>query len=131
MTATEGRFHVKACSKCGANPRASGQGYCYGCRNAYMRAHRAKYAELPESQRRRAVCRAYTRVLIQRGKIERGPCEVCRTRKNVQAHHTDYRNPRLVHWVCKSCHRDVHEDLARFGKRSRIPRHTRKWWEAA
>lgn len=92
----------KICIRCKSVPRVRGQRWCRRCRNAYARAHRPKYAELSERARLKSTCRAYTNVLIRRGSIGRGPCQVCGGNDNLEAHHTDdYSNPRAVVWLCR------------------------------
>jgi hypothetical protein len=92
--------------KCGQESR-TGQSYCLDCHAAYMRAHRPKHKDLSEISRRKANTRSYTNVLIKRGKIEKQPCKNCGD-ENVQAHHSDYGNPKKVSWYCKICHHDIH-----------------------
>jgi hypothetical protein len=96
---------VKHCPLCGG-PHSRTHPYCGDCFAAYMREWR-KTVRLTGEARRRAICRAYTNVLIRRGVIQRGPCAVCKTRPS-QAHHPDYGNPRLVIWLCKDHHRAEH-----------------------
>jgi len=70
-----------------------------------MRQNRPKHSELPDEARRRANCRAYTNVLVRRGKLVRTPCAFCGA-DEVQAHHEDYADPRAVVWVCRPCRRE-------------------------
>lgn len=65
-----------------------------------------------ETERRKGITRAYTRVLIKRGKIIPGSCVICGD-EPAQAHHPDYANPRLVVWLCKSHHSQHHWRLKR------------------
>jgi len=60
-----------------------------------MREHRPPYRKLRPDQKRKSICRSYTKVLVQRGHLNRKPCARCGA-VDVQAHHPDYRNPRLV-----------------------------------
>jgi hypothetical protein len=66
-----------------------------------------KTATLSEESRRRSNCRAYTHVLIKRGKLIPQPCQECKI-EPAQAHHPDYSNPRLVVWLCEAHHRQLH-----------------------
>lgn len=95
------------CPRCGAEslPYTS---YCRACRNAYARDRRPHHSALPEDERRKSNCRAYTNVLIRRGKLQRGPCSDCGSTVNVEAHHEDYSKPRDVRWICRLCHRAHH-----------------------
>lgn len=68
-----------------------------------MRAKRPKHSELSDEQRRKAVCRSYTRVLVERGELTQKPCESCGSAES-QAHHPDYSKPRVVEWLCRPCH---------------------------
>lgn len=70
-----------------------------------MRETRKPYSELEEEERRRVITRAYTNVLVRRGKLTREPCKFCGTTEKVQAHHPEYNDPRTVDWVCDFCHR--------------------------
>jgi hypothetical protein len=97
---------MNICSRCGLRPPVMGQRYCQPCRRAYMREWR-KDNPLTEEQRRKDICRSYTAVLISRGKLMRQPCRVCKI-EPAQAHHPDYGNPRLVIWLCKDHHRQLH-----------------------
>ncbi len=75
-----------------------------------MRANRPKHRDLKPEAKRRAVCRAYTNVLVRRGQLTKGPCQNCGAAK-AQAHHTDYSDPRTVTWLCGPCHRAEHRKL--------------------
>ena len=91
------------CTRCRKEPRREGQRWCRKCHNAYRRDTRPKYWELSARDKKRSNCRAYTNVLIKRGKLTRGPCEDCGTTKQVEAHHLDYDKPREVRWRCRPC----------------------------
>lgn len=80
---------------------------CAPCQAAYMRATRPKYSELTDEQRRKNIVRAYSRVLVVRGKVPVEPCRICGDEK-AQRHHPDYSNPRVVEWLCKLCHVEHH-----------------------
>lgn len=47
---------------------------------------------------------------IRAGKIVRHPCEVCGDEKS-QGHHTDYRKPLEVTWLCFKHHREAHNQI--------------------
>lgn len=40
-------------------------------------------------------------------KLEKTPCRVCNT-EDVEGHHTDYREPLKIVWLCKTCHSNEH-----------------------
>ena len=101
-------FYGTVCSRCkGPGDRAPYR-YCRACVNAYKREHRPKYRELDEETRRKGITRAYTRVLVKRGQLDRGPCRDCGTTENVHGHHPDYSDPWRVIWLCAPCHRHEH-----------------------
>lgn len=95
------------CPTCEEKPRKGKDAYCADCRRAvtreWMRLNRTSYAQLSEEARVKIRCRAYTNVLIKRGKLKRGPCAGCGTTKGVRAHHRDYTDPRNVTWLCTDC----------------------------
>lgn len=47
---------------------------------------------------------------VLRGRLEKKPCEVCKSSKS-QAHHVDYRKPLAVRWLCFKHHREAHGQL--------------------
>lgn len=47
---------------------------------------------------------------LKNGYLVRKPCEVCKETK-VQAHHTDYRKPLFIKWLCFIHHRQEHGQL--------------------
>jgi len=96
------------CSRCKENRRVQSHRWCRACLNAYARLHRPRYRDLSEEERKRAICRSYTRELVLRGIIQKQPC-ACGS-SDVQAHHHDYNNPRLVYWMCRDCHRRLHNE---------------------
>lgn len=63
-------------------------------------------------QRKPGKTRARRMVLnaIRSGKVVRLPCEVCGDTKS-QAHHTDYRQPLNVKWLCFKHHREEHGQI--------------------
>ena len=100
----------KTCSKCGnelEESRQDKQRYCKGCHAAQMRATRPKHSELPEESRKKANCRAHTKVYLKRGNIIRTPCIVCGD-INSEAHHEDYNKPKEVIWYCRKHHLEYH-----------------------
>lgn len=92
--------------KCGSITRP-GQRYCNPCHATYMRSWRPKHSELTDEQRKRANARSYANVYLNRGKLEREPCEKCGDEK-AQMHHDDYDLPLVVRWLCKLHHLEEH-----------------------
>lgn len=58
----------------------------------------------------KATTRAYSKVLVRRGKLVKDPCAHCGA-PEVEMHHPDYANPWLVIWLCHICHRIFHHEL--------------------
>lgn len=71
-----------------------------------MRDWRRSHPLTPE-QRRRALARSTARVYLQRGKLERRPCEDCGD-LNAEMHHDDYDRPLDVRWLCRPDHLAEH-----------------------
>lgn len=76
-------------------------------RNEYFRIYR-KTRALKKSK-----ARAKLNAAVQRGKIKPLPCESfnnhCKGR--IEAHHTDYKKPLEVVWLCAFHHREAHNKL--------------------
>lgn len=85
-----------------------GQGYCTPCHAAYARENRPRHRELSEEARIKANTRAYTKMLVKRGKLEKKPCQKCGSLLS-QASHPDYTNPWQVNWLCRPCRRNEHK----------------------
>lgn len=100
------------CSKC--NNLIEGtrlnQAYCKSCHASYMRDNRPKHNELTDEEKLKSNCRSYTNTLVKRGKIIKKPCMVCGD-TNVQAHHLNYNYPRIVDWLCRAHHLELHNTL--------------------
>lgn len=54
--------------------------------------------------------RRATHLAIKKGLITRKPCEVCGSEES-DAHHTDYRRPIEVRWLCRLHHMQEHHPL--------------------
>lgn len=81
-------------------------------RERFKTQHRKeKVVQYQRSRRLRkpGKARARTKLLteIRAGRIKRMPCEVCGNEKS-QGHHTDYRKPLNVKWLCFKHHREEH-----------------------
>lgn len=57
----------------------------------------------------------YVTEALKTGKLKKGPCEICGTRRRVQAHHEDYSKPLKVRWLCIKHHHAEHKRLRRLG----------------
>ena len=55
--------------------------------------------------------RAKLRTNVARGKIVKLPCEKCGNQKS-EGHHEDYSKPLEVIWLCRKCHKDLHDHQA-------------------
>lgn len=97
------------CSICG-QPSRKNQRYCRECHNSYMRKWRKTHK--PTSlQRKKSNARAYARVYMLRGKLQKGhSCEDCGW-PQVEMHHEDYDKPLEVTWLCRACHEIRHNKL--------------------
>lgn len=111
--------------------RPGGRGYsCKACRpkqertptrREYERAHARRREKTPKfyadqaaavarykaSNAKKARVREQVRGAIERGDLDRGPCEVCGAHE-VEGHHDDYDAPLEVRWLCKLHHDDWH-----------------------
>jgi len=99
------------CSGCHARRDRGIQRYCKKCHAEYMRENRPKHSELTDKQRKKANARSYANVYLNRGKIDRKPCEKCGSPES-QMHHEDYNRPTDVTWLCRECHLDHHKAAA-------------------
>jgi hypothetical protein len=99
----------KPCSRCGRERDREGQRYCRACHNAYKRELR-RDGRLSELSIKRQNCRNATGVYVKRGVLRKSPCEVCGS-SNVEAHHPDYDQPKLVRWLCRVHHEATHKGL--------------------
>lgn len=81
---------------------------------------REKRSRNPEANRRLAKLRPllYPKAVyaigvikneVMRGRMKRGPCEVCGATKYVHGHHDDYDKPLVVRWLCPPHHREWHD----------------------
>lgn len=108
---TKGMIKIN-CSNCGEflEPDRIGKyRYCLDCHAEYMRENRRKHYELFPEAKKRANARSYLNVYIKRGAIKKGPCIVCGTEKNLEAHHEDYDKPLEVIWYCRKHHIEKHQ----------------------
>ena len=74
---------------------------CKECLKKY-RAFQSALHYKAHPEQRRAQRRA--QYAIKTGKLTKGPCEVCGTTEDVQAHHEDHSKPLDVNWLCRSHH---------------------------
>lgn len=116
---------VVACCKCAQNfERTAAQALrretrCKECRRNYNARYnstpqaRAMYLRLNKERKRTETEKIKNKArksvynAIRRGALVRQPCEVCGSEK-VEAHHTDYSEPRKIRWLCRLHHKAVH-----------------------
>lgn len=48
------------------------------------------------------------RALVNKTRLEKQPCQNCKSTKNIHAHHPDYSKPLDVVWLCAQCHKLEH-----------------------
>ena len=72
-------------------------------RTTYQRNSRAKH-------RGKFITRQRTSRAVKIGKLKKTPCILCGNEK-VEAHHTDYRKPYDVQWLCRKHHRVIENKL--------------------
>jgi hypothetical protein len=79
--------------------------YCTECHRIISNARRTKYRlHHPQNYN----CEKRFLKGLRDGKIKRGPCSVCGTDLNVEGHHTDYKKPLEVVWLCRQHHLEIH-----------------------
>lgn len=110
--------HVNKCKKCNKkdvqeNYRKRFEQYQIYERNRYKDPERKKKMYLYNLKRKEKNPRKYksrykVSNAVRAKKITRKPCEVCGEIK-VQAHHSDYRKPLDVKWLCFKHHREQHD----------------------
>jgi ribosomal protein S27AE len=60
-----------------------------------------------------ASARSKVQNAICAGRLKRQPCETCGSDWNIHGHHDDYLKPLDVRWLCASCHKIHHLELAK------------------
>jgi hypothetical protein len=70
-------------------------------RVAYQQEYWARFPE-----KKRAWLMAQEAIKV--GRLVKGPCEFCGTRRRIVAHHDDYSKPLKVRWMCVRCHTFYH-----------------------
>lgn len=48
-------------------------------------------------------------------RLQKDPCSICGTEKDVHGHHKDYAKPLDVIWLCAKCHHRVHATFPELG----------------
>ncbi len=117
------------CSVCGVIKDNKDSGYCNSCKRDAAAQRRLLLKESPafvenergrrrrrykesEFHRLKIAAQSLTSKAIRKGTLIKEPCEVCGKLK-VDAHHDDYEKPLDVRWLCRSHHREHHEDDSR------------------
>jgi hypothetical protein len=67
-------------------------------------------AEFQALRRVQGSCARLVRNALISGRLTRGVCQQCRSKKTV-AHHDDYAKPLSVSWFCRRCHQAHHRKL--------------------
>jgi ribosomal protein S27AE len=101
----------KECSKCGGpleDHRLGKYRYCNKCNAENQRLNRVPYGELSDLQKMKSNARAYLKMYIKRGKVQKEACCRCGN-ENAEAHHKDYYKPLEVVWLCRPCHLELHK----------------------
>jgi len=57
--------------------------------------------------KKKAYARTRLSIDLKAGKVEKMDCCLCGD-KDTEAHHIDYSSPLNVSWLCKKCHKSVH-----------------------
>jgi hypothetical protein len=111
--------HLGKCKSCTksdakirfANPEARERIRLYDIQRSHNPARRIKIAiyRKRSRQRNRGKFRARSKInnAIRDGRLTRRACQICGA-PNSQAHHTDYRRPLAVRWLCFKHHREAH-----------------------
>jgi hypothetical protein len=68
-----------------------------------------KTHKLTKAQKKKDTARSYANVYLKRGKIQKLPCLECGSEKS-QIHHADYSKPLFIIWLCRPCHKKLHEN---------------------
>lgn len=55
-------------------------------------------------------CRMLVNYALKVGQLIKQPCEVCRSKSSVHAHHDDYSKPLDIRWMCCICHNAWHKN---------------------
>ena len=112
-----GKIRIAICKGCKQPFWArSGQvKYCpKGCKGERQRELDRLRWEARSPERRRAG--NLVQAAIRNGVLVRGPCEVCGDHIRVDAHHDDYSKPLAVRWLCRSHHKQHHNQQMQQGE---------------
>ena len=117
----------KLCSKCGIDkPRnefhqrtKSKDGYASWCKQCkhnwkrntdagikYKRKSKSKWSK---NNREKANAHLIVCLAVKTGKLIREPCNVCGNNTDIHGHHENYDKPLDVIWLCRKCHRILHD----------------------
>ncbi len=77
-----------------------------------MRGWRPPYKDLDSETQRRTRARSYANVYKGRGELIPEPCSRCGGTTNIEMHHEDYDEPLKIIWLCRVCHRELHQASA-------------------
>jgi hypothetical protein len=97
-----GKEKSTVCPRCLERPK-KGSGYCDPCNRAFkMERRRAGLDQMSDAARKASNARAYAKVYLKRGHIQRGPCEVPGCLERPFMHHNDFEKPLEIQWRCKT-----------------------------
>ena len=117
-----GDGHLGKCKTCTkkdvaeryADPKARERIRAYERRRFRDPARKAKIKiyvnRMQQRNRGKTLARSRLHAAVRKGFVVRLPCEICGDVK-AQAHHTDYRRPLQVRWLCFRHHREAHGQI--------------------
>lgn len=106
----------RICSRCWLNQKAVRSNYCLDCKALYQREWR-KDNPMSDEARLKDIARSMVGTYLRRGKISKGPCEVCGDPMTI-ARVVDYDNPLVgLRWLCRRHHRDDVNAMAKEARR--------------
>jgi hypothetical protein len=76
----------------------------------YFKLYHRNYRKNSKENIKRGLCRHRSYHLVEDGKIQKKPCEICGNKK-VQIHHNDYNNPFDFIFLCRKHHFELHKKL--------------------
>ena len=82
------------------------------CQKQYYQMNKEKKKQYKKRSPEKHKARGILNMAVRRGKVHKPLyCSSCDSDKHLEAHHTDYSNPLEVLWLCRSCHRELHNKM--------------------